>query len=294
MSRALRLATAASVIASLFAAQVAYAEAPAKREEPYDRLIACAASVLTPQEKETSFTVSEFSDSTAKFNYVADGGTGAFLGAGGVRVGMTTLDRIGVTTVNTTAVFQGQVSWTVKLMGPGSVKFMNPDYEIGGTFSSLDINYDSDGKTLRIGGIGGTVSNAKIMLGLEIQVTTMPDPTGVRYAGVVVASDSDTIVMSSRLWSIGATTFAGLGGSQRLFEVDFGEKKTDPIQLTQTQVIRKKVTTAVLDVFGKRHLCQAQIEYGDALMADPTRAPLYIASSTSPKADRAPALAASN
>lgn len=234
---------------------------------PYDAAFNCLRSVLTPEQRRTSFSVGYFADRTGKTNYVSDSGTGSFSTQGAEDMVYTSLALTGVQVVDSSMPYRQMVDWTIGKMAlnPGSglnLSLMFPDVTISGAITSFDINMSSGGVDARVYGVGGGRRKHRILVGMEGRTVLMPGGRGEAGRSSAFTRINKQIVGYEN--EAGVTSFFGRAGSATLFEINLGERKNEAIQHIERVMIDRLVFDLVSGHFNERR-CDSHRSYGDSL-----------------------------
>lgn len=238
---------------------------------PYEPALKCLATVLTPEQKKTSFTVGSFPDQTGKTNYVSDSGTGMFSTQGAATMLYTSLGTIGVQVVNQSPELRQMAEYNLaKLTGNAPpeglrVGMLLPDVVIMGAITSFDINVSSGGGGVRVLGIGGSRHKNRILVGMDGQLVEMPGGKGQAYRQVATTRIAKQIVGFQN--EAGATGFFG-AGLGTLFEIDLGSRKNEAIQYIE-RVMLDRVAFDLVASYFKVTACDEHRAYGDKLATPP-------------------------
>lgn len=233
---------------------------------PYEPALTCLATALTLEQRATSFSIGYFQDRTGKTNYVSESGTGAFSTQGGEDMVLSSLAATGVTVVDTSPQFRGQVDWMFGKVAltPGAnlnVSLMFPDVIISGAITSFDFMPGGE-QSLRVAGVGGSQSQSRVLVRMDGRAVRMPG--GQQAAGILLASERIDKQIVGYQQEAGVTSFFGPNDSATLVEFNLGERQNEAIQYMEGVMIDRLVARLVADTFDVT-ACDGHIAWGDSL-----------------------------
>ncbi len=270
MAVSLGMCTAASARDTGRPDPVAQGPAPIQADlvSPYADALSCVSTQLTPDQRKLAFGVAYFADRTGKEAYAPENASGKFLSQGTEDMLMTSLHKAGVTVVELNAPYRAMMDWVVqhqlaRFRKEGlAVNF--PDVIISGSFDTLDFIPGHTDEVV-VSGIGGGINRNSVLVKLDARATWMPGtfegkvlPAGQMVTGVSIAK---RVVGYEN--KFGLTSFFG---GRTLFELNVDHAGREPLQYMQSVMLDLTAYQLVSDTF---HItaCQAQREYGDALVA---------------------------
>ncbi len=243
------------------------------RTEPVGNQLACVASRLTANQKQTSFGIIDFPDKTGRVNL--NGGAdsfGNFNTQGALDMAMSSLMRAGVQVVDLSPAFRNMADWSIiktaqKMVGNGQNWSVtdngNPivtDYmpatdgmmaqtKIGilGAITATDF-LPGGGVNLNVAGIGGGVNKNAANTRIDVRAILMPAGNKMVGGQVIAATVVQKQIVQDGA-QISISRYFGPTTGPTLISLDAGYMRREPMQLSTGAMLDLAIADLIAQIF---------------------------------------------